>query len=159
MSRLRLRHLAQLLRLQGLRVSVAEAEYRTRRAKCETVMAAMRERQARIEDLRHQRTALFDHVATQGATELTRFAGFASARRACLDEALERDEYWLQDDQRELQEAEAQAEEARQQWLRARSRESAAQNLLDDTRRSLARDAEQRQEMEAAEQMIPGRRL
>ncbi|MCF6211498.1 MAG: hypothetical protein L3J88_08110 [Gammaproteobacteria bacterium] len=157
MSRLRSRHLVQLLRLQGLRVSTAEAEYRARRAKCDTVMAAMRERQARIEDLRHQRTALFEHVATQGAAELTRFAGFASARRAWLDESLERDEYWLQDDERELHEAEAQAEEARQQWLRARSRESGTQNLLDDTRRSLARDAEQRQEMEAAEQMASGR--
>ncbi len=157
MSRLRSHHLTQLLRLQGLRVSAAEAEYRARRAECDAAEAAMRKRQARIEDLRRQRETLSNYVVAQEAAELTRLAGFASARRAWLDEALERDEYWLKDDERELHEAETQAAEARQRWLRARWRESATQNLLDDTRRALARDAERRQEMEASEQMTTGR--
>lgn len=157
MSRRRSQHLAQLLRLQGLRVSAAEAGYRTKQAECEVVEAAMQKRQTRIEDLRQQRAALSDYVVTQEAAELTRFASFAGARRAWLDEALERDKYWLLDDERELREAEVLVAEARQQWFRARSRESGTQNLLDDTRRTQARDAEQRQEMETDEQMVAGR--
>jgi len=160
MSRQRARHLAQLLRLREMRVSAAEAEYRAKQTERDAALAAMRERQKRIEDLRRQRAALSDYVIAQGATEFTRLAGFASARRAWLDEALERDEYWLLDDERELREAEAQVAEARQQWLRARSRETGTQSLLDDTRRTQARDAEQRQEMEASEQVtVTGRSL
>jgi hypothetical protein len=152
-QRQRTRQLSQLLRLQGLRVSTAEAAYRVKQNECAVAEAAMQERQVRITRVRQQREALSDYVVGQNAAEFARFAGFASARRAWLDESLERDEYWLSDDQRELREAEAQATEARQQWFRARARETGTQGLLDDTRRARAHEEEQRQEMEIAEQV------
>lgn len=158
--RQRERQLSQLLRLQGLRVSAAERAYRARQAERAAAEAAMQTRQARITRLRSQRTALSDYVIEQSAAEFTRLAGFASARRAWLNESLERDEYWLPDDERELREAEAQAAEARQQWLRARSHETGTQERLDDTRRIRAGDEEQRQETEIAEQAtVSGRFL
>lgn len=143
--------LTQLLRLQGLRVSAAESEYCARQTERDAVLEAMQERQARIERLRRQRAALAVYVAGQAAAEFARLAGFANARRAWLDDALERDEYWLLDDERELREAEAKTAQARQQWLHARSREAGAQNLLDDARSLQAREDEQRQETENCE--------
>jgi len=150
-------HLAKLLLLQRSRVAAAEAEYRTSQAAYNKIKEAMEQRKARIEHMREQLDTLTSYVVEFDAGEIARFSGCAAVRRKWLDHDLERDEYWLEDDQRELSEAETQLEETRRRWLQSRARESGIQNLLNDARTARIREVEARLETEAAESITDSR--
>ncbi|HUG22605.1 hypothetical protein [Piscinibacter sp.] len=144
----RLRELGQLLRLRRLREDAARAERDERRRACEAAQAAVREREALIEQARARRDALGAYITGDGAATISRLAPFAGARREALDEALERAEYALIDDEAALARAERAFADAQAAWLRAAARSRAVEQLNERTRRGFMRAAEQYAERE-----------
>jgi len=144
----RLRELGQLLRLRRLREEAARAERDAARAARDDAQTAVRQREALVERLRLQRDALGAYVVGGGAASMARLAPFASARREVLDDALERAEYALIDDEEALQRAERAFAQAQSAWLRTAARSRAVEQLTERTRRGFARAAEARAERE-----------
>jgi len=145
---MRLRELGQLLRLRRLREDAARTERDEKRRARDAAQAAVREREALIEQARVRRDALGAYVAGHGAATIARLAAFAGARREALDEALERAEYGLIDDEEALARAERALDEAQAVWLRAMARNRAVEQLNERTRRGFMQAAQQRAERE-----------
>lgn len=155
----RSKDIVQLLRLHRIRVSVAKSNYQTEKAEYIAAVEAVNKRRTRIECLRGQRTALSGYVLNDGAIELSRFSRWSNARRDWLDDALERDEYWLMDDEQILQEAETKLFEAKQNWLRACARETSLLRLLQEAKKSVLRQCDMQDELESEEQSAGPRRF
>jgi len=147
-----IQNLSKLLRLQRSRIAIAEAAYRTSQAECDKINQAMQQRQARIESMQQQLDTLNNYGFEHDVNERVRFADFASARACWLRHDLERDEYWLKDDQRELSDAETKVTAARRSWLQSRSRETSMQRLLKEAQCHQLREVEMRLEAEATEE-------
>jgi len=154
----RIQHITKLLRLQSARIAAAETEYRLSQVEYNKVEAAMQTRQARIERMQQQLDSLMNYGAEDDVSERIRFSDGARVRKKWLNHDLERDEYWLKDDQRELNEAATQIDKMRGLWLQARVRETGMQNLLNEARSSQTRETEQRLETEATEFVTSGLR-
>ena len=138
----------QLARLRRLREDAAfTAVERCRDALAER-QRVVQEREQQIKAVRDERMTLFTWQVGPGAPALPRLALIASARQAGLDDELERAEFGLIDERRQLTKAEQALAAARSEWTRARARSEAAQTLADDARRALGRDRDQRAERE-----------
>lgn len=153
----RSKDIVQLLRLHRVRVSVAKSNYQTQKAEYIAAVEAVNERRVRIDCLRGQSATLSGYLIDNRSGELARFVRWSNARRDWLDDALERDEYWLLDDEQILQEAETRLSEAKQNWLRACARETGLLQLLQEAQSSVMRQREMLDELEAAEQSATSR--
>lgn len=138
---------AQLLRLRRLRAEAARIERETARAKRDAAQHAVREREAQVQRLRTERDALGESVVAF-ASAMALLAPFASARREFLDDALERAEYALIDDEEELAQAQNAFDAAHAAWRKAVARCDAVEQLDETTRRDVTRAAEERAERE-----------
>lgn len=154
----RTQDLNKLLRLQRSRITTAEAAYTLSQAEYNKANMALQKRQARIDQLRKQRDTLMNYGFERDASELVRFFDCAYARRKWVDHDLERDEYWLTDDQRELNTAAKKVKEMRRQWLQLRAREASIERLLNDVQRNQRREVEKQTEIEATEFATTGLR-
>jgi len=143
--------LEKLLRLQKLRITKAEEQYRTSQSEYQKINGAMLQREARIKKMRAEFELLTNLHSKQGVNELVRFSSFAHARKKWLEHDLERDEYWLKDDLQELRQAEMQVIEKRHLWLRTRVHKERLQLLLKDAKTSKSRHIENCLETEIAE--------
>ena len=138
----------QLARLRRLREDAAfTAVERCRDALAER-QRVVQEREQQIKAVRDERLTLFAWQVGPGAPALPRLALIASARQAGLDDELERAEFGLIDERRQLTKAEQALAAARAEWARAQARSEAAQTLADDARHALGRNREQRAERE-----------
>lgn len=138
----------QLLRLRQLREEAARAEVeRCREAQAER-QRVVDARLAQIADARMARDTLLSWIGAVEAEVLPRLAPFAEARRALLDDQLERAEFELIDERTDLDRADAALATARAQWLRARGRSEAVATLHHDARRAHGLARERRDEAE-----------
>ncbi|MBW8829722.1 MAG: hypothetical protein JF606_09885 [Burkholderiales bacterium] len=138
---------AQLLRLRKLRAEAARIERETARAKRDAAQQAVLEREAQVQRLRVERNALGESVVAI-APAMALLAPFASARREVLDDALERAEYALIDDEEVLTQAQSAFDEAHAAWQKAVARCDAVEKLHETTRRDATLAAEERAERE-----------
>jgi len=138
---------AQLLRLRKLRAEAARIERETARAKRDAAQHAVHEREALVRQLRVERNALGESVVAI-APAMALLAPFASARREFLDDALERAEYALIDDEEDLAQAQDAFDMAHAAWQKAVARCDAVERLAETTRRDVALAAEERAERE-----------
>ncbi len=145
------RDLGQLLRLRELRVAAAAELCTQRRRELEAAVQAIERRQARIAEWRRSRDELARQVVGPASADIARFAASVSARRAYLDDQLERDEYALLDDEHEHRQALQRLEEAQALWQRERAREDGVHDLVGEARVARERQREHRAELEAEE--------
>ncbi len=145
-QRERVAQAALLLRLRELRRQQAEAALRETRAEHARALQAQRDAQQRLDDERCARSALLQAMSHR--PDLPRLAACAEARRAQVDDALERAEYRLLDEDEALDGADHALDQSRQALRQALARRDAADQSLHDARRNAARDAERRDERE-----------
>ncbi len=145
------KELAQLLRLRKARVDAAQAAVSQQRAACEQAAAAVQARQQKIDRNRSEVEHHAAYTVGDGASDLPRLAAYFSAFRERLDDTLERNEYGLVDDEEALEESEALLLEKRQAWLREQSRRDGVEEVLQRSRRALARKADNQTDNDADE--------
>lgn len=139
----------QWLRLRQLRVQRArEALARAQAAEVEA-LAAVEDREVRIEQGRENLAALARHWGGPGSADMPRWGGQVVAYREALAERLERDEYALIDEQEALQQARAAVRERRAELARAQAREAAVDATLKDQRRELLLARDRQAELDA----------
>ena len=146
------REAAQMLRLRSLRVQRAREACAKAKLEVEKAQAVVRERQRAIERSQREMAALADAVVTTLAPALPRWAGLVAANRERLADRLERDEYALIDDERELEQTQERAQQAGAELTRALAREDAVRGLAQQARKAVLHAREQRIELEIEDQ-------
>jgi hypothetical protein len=157
-----LRHLSldvqeagQLLQLRSLRRRRAELAWAQACQALEAAREAVAARHHTIAATRSQRQRLLDDLGGALAPRLPRWAAQVGAQQARLDEQLEREEYALIDDERQLERAQDTVQIRQQELARLQQREDLAQGLVQQQKRqNLARD-EQRRELALEELRRP----
>jgi hypothetical protein len=142
------RDAAQMLRLRSLRVQRAREACAKAKAEVDQARAAVHERQRAIERSQREMSALADAVVTTLAPALPRWSQLVAANRERLADRLERDEFGLIDDERELEQAQERAQQAGAELTRALAREDAVRGLAKQARRAVLHAREQRVEIE-----------
>lgn len=145
----------QLCKLRALRVTRAREAVVAAQADVDKAAAAVKDRQRKIEQLRNSLDELQNAVVTTLAPQLPRWSSFTSAQREKLADRLERDEYALIGDERNLEAEQEKLQAARAEVTRALAREDAVRGLADETKRAHALRREQRAEIEAEDQGRP----
>lgn len=146
------REAAQMLRLRSLRVQRAREACAKAKLEVERAQAAVRERQRTIERGQREMAALAEAVVTTLAPALPRWSGMVAANRERLADQLERDEYALIDDERELEQTQERAQQAGAELTRALAREDAVRGLAKQARSAVLHAREQRTEIEIEDQ-------
>ncbi len=141
-----------MLRLRSLRVQRAREACAKAKVEVEHAQAAVRERQRAIERSQREMTALADAIVTTLAPALPRWSGLVAANRERLADRLERDEYALIDDERELEQKQELAQQAGAELTRALAREDAVRGLAQQARKAVLHAREQRIELEIEDQ-------
>ena len=146
------RDAAQMLRLRSLRVQ--RAREAVAKAKLEVVQAegVVEARQRTIACTQREIVTLADAVVTTLAPQLPRWSGMVSATRERLADKLEREEYALIDDERELEQARERVQQAGAELTRALAREDAVRGLAKQARKAVLHAREQRVELEIEDQ-------
>jgi chromosome segregation ATPase len=142
----------QLCRLRQLRVQRARDICKQAQAALAPAAAAVHRRQQQIEQGRQAIDAWSRAVVNELAPQLPRWANLIVAQRDRLRERLERDEYALIDDERQLEQAQEQLQQASAALTRALAQEDAVRGLLAQARRELAAARERRAEVELEDQ-------
>lgn len=145
-ERRRLAESAQLLQLRRLRERHAAEQRRQAEADQAAALAAAQASEAAFKAFKAQRLQLMRTLGE--GPHGVRLIAYAETRRDWLDEAAERAEYTLLDDEEALQTADHDLDLAGAEWRRARRREDAAEHLLQRTRQRAAAAGEQRSERE-----------
>ena len=150
------RHEAQqLCKLRSLRVQRARAGVVQAQAEVDRAAEVVKERQRKIEHLRDSLEKLQNAVVTSLVPVLPRWSSVAAAQREKLADRLERDEYALIGDERNLEAAHEKLQAARAEVTRALAREDAVRGLANETTRAHALRREQRAELEIDDQGRP----
>jgi hypothetical protein len=145
----------QLVRLRGLRVQ--RARERVAQAQAEVALAAeaVRSRQQQIERVRRSIEELQHAIVTSLAPSLPRWSGVTGAQQERLADRLERDEYALIQDERNLEAVQERLQEARAELTRALAREDVVRDLAHQARRARVSDRERRAERDLEDQSRP----
>jgi len=141
----------KLLRLHQMRVKACESRYYAAQKKRNEAAEDVRQRQASITRLKNQHSDLFSYLDDVAVVESPVKVERMHTRRYWLEYDLEKDEYYLELDIQALNEANEEVSKAKGEWLRARYRESGAENMLKDTQKEIALAEEQSQELESEE--------
>ena len=150
------RHEAQqLCKLRNLRVQRAREGVVQAQAEVDRAAELVKERQRKIEHLRDSLEKLQNAVVTSLVPVLPRWSSVAAAQREKLADRLERDEYALIGDERNLEAAHEKLQAARAEVTRALAREDAVRGLANETKRAHALRREQRAELEIEDQGRP----
>jgi hypothetical protein len=150
------RHEAQqLCKLRSLRVQRAREGVVQAQAEVDRAAEVVKERQRKIEHLRDSLEKLQNAVVTSLVPVLPRWSSVAAAQREKLADRLERDEYALIGDERNLEAAHEKLQAARAEVMRALAREDAVRGLANETKRAHALRREQRAELEIEDQGRP----
>ena len=149
-----LREAQQLYRLRTLRVQRARERIAPAQCEVDTATAAVAAGQRAIEDCRRQLDSLVHALVHTLAPRLPRWATTASAHRDRLADRLERAEYALVGDQRELEQAQENLQRKRAELTRELAREDAVDGLVEETRHARAQWREQRAERELEDQPL-----
>ena len=150
------RHEAQqLCKLRSLRVQRAREGVVQAQAEVDRAAEVVKERQRKIEHLRDSLEKLQNAVVTSLVPVLPRWSSVAAAQREKLADRLERDEYALIGDERNLEAAHEKLQAARAEVTRALAREDAVRGLANETKRAHALQREQRAELEIEDQGRP----
>ena len=150
------RHEAQqLCKLRSLRVQRAREGVVQAQAEVDRAAEVVKERQRKIEHLRDSLEKLQNAVVTSLVRVLPRWSSVATAQREKLADRLERDEYALIGDERNLEAAHEKLQAARAEVMRALAREDAVRGLANETKRAHALRREQRAELEIEDQGRP----
>lgn len=142
----------QLCRLRQLRAQRARDACKQAQAAVVSAQAAIHSRQRQIEQGRQAIDAWAKSVVNELAPQLPRWSNLIVAQRDRLSERLERDEYALIDDERQLEQAQEQAQQARAALTRALAQEDAVRGLLAQARQALGAERERRAEVELEDQ-------
>ena len=142
----------QLCRLRQLRVQRARDTCKQAQAAVAAAQAAANRRQQQITQGRQAIDAWSRAVVNELAPQLPRWSNLIVAQRDRLRERLERDEYALIDDERQLEEAQEQLQQARAALTRALAQEDAVRGLLAQAHRALGAARERRAEVELEDQ-------
>jgi hypothetical protein len=148
------KELSQLLRLRQVRVDAAEAQVRAQRAACEAAQAVVEQRQRTIEEDRRSMAQQAEFAVGQGAVDLPRMAAYVNAFRASLKDKIERGEYALGGEKRELEDSRALLVQKQREWMREQSRHKGIEEALRRSRRAKT----QRQETQAEDEVDELRR-
>ncbi len=143
------RQAQQLARLRGLREQQAQRALATAEHAQRLALAAMQARQAELAQRRLARSELLARC-TAPAAWILRCVPYSSAMLDLLDEAVERCEVALAEDEEALQAARERCDEARAAWRQAHARGEAAGEVLGHASRAWARSIEQRQQRDEA---------
>lgn len=134
----------QLQRLRALRAERAQRERAEAQRAQQQALAAVRAAEAEFDARRQALKTLL--AARNGGAVAPRWQAYAEARRAALDEAAERAEYALLDEQEALDAADRRLDRARAAWREALSRrqatDEAGRDALAAWRRALEAAAE-----------------
>jgi leucyl-tRNA synthetase len=153
MSRLPDPHDAQqLCRLRQLRVQRARDNCKQAQAAVVSAQETVNSRQQQIVQGRQAIDEWGRAVVNELAPQLPRWASLIVAQRDRLSERLERDEYALIDDERQLEQVQEQAQQARAALTRALAQEDAVRGLLAQARQALGAARERRAEVELEDQ-------
>ena len=147
----------QLARLRALRVQRARERIAPAQAAVDQALQAVRERQQKIALLRKQLTESREAVVTSLAPTLPRWSAVTGAHLDRLAEQLERNEYFLTEDDRALEAAQERLQQAKAELTRALAREDAVQGLARQVKRARLLEREQRAERELDDQGRPAR--
>jgi hypothetical protein len=139
----------QGLRLRQLRVQRARQALAQAQAKERQAVAAVEDREARIEHGRRLIVELAFHWCGAGSADMPRWVHQVQAHGEALGERLERDEYALLDERETLEQAQAEVQRRRTELARAQAREDAVDATLKDQRRQISQAREQQAELEA----------
>ena len=142
----------QLARLRALRVQRARERIAPAQAAVDQAIQALQERQRKIAQLRHQLSESREAVVTSLAATLPRWSAVAGAHLDRLTEQIERNEYFLTEDDRALEGAQEQLQQAKADLTRALAREDAVQGLAREVKRARQLEREQRAERELDDQ-------
>ncbi len=145
----------QLCKLRALRVERAREGVAQAQAELAQAADAVRQRQLQIERVRRSLDELQQAVVTTLVSVLPRWSGVTAAQRERLADRLERDEYALTNDERELERAQEKLQAARSELTRALAREDAVRGLAHQTQRFHALDRERRAERDLEDQACP----
>lgn len=146
------RDAAQMLRLRSLRVQRAREAVAKAKLEVEQAEAVVEARQRTIACTQREIVTLADAVVTTLAPQLPRWSGMVSATRERLADKLEREEYALIDDERELEQARERVQQAGAELTRALAREDAVRGLAKQARKAVLHAREQRVELEIEDQ-------
>jgi hypothetical protein len=146
------RDAAQMLRLRSLRVQRAREAVAKAKLEVEQAEAVVEARQRTIASTQREIVTLADAVVTTLAPQLPRWSGMVSATRERLADKLEREEYALIDDERELEQARERVQQAGAELTRALAREDAVRGLAKQARKAVLHAREQRVELEIEDQ-------
>jgi hypothetical protein len=147
-----LHDLSQLAQLHGLRMQAAARDCARRVREVESAERAVAARESSIDAWRQRLGALAAWAAGDGVPQLARLGAVVLARRRHLAEQLEREEYALRDDRRELAGARERLAHAQARWIRERLHEDEAKRRH---RRAAATVGLLRDEADAPEAAMP----
>lgn len=125
-----LHDLNELLRLRELRTAAAARDCALRRQELQAAEAAVSRRIAQITHWQQRRADLAAQIVGPHARDIARFAASTQARRAHIHEQIEREEYALLDDERDLHLAQERLADALARWSREHAREDGVRDLL-----------------------------
>lgn len=146
-SRRRLANLCGLQQLYQTRFMINEARYHERKAMQEKAARSVCEREASISCLQEDRASLFVHLGRETVEKTPTSIERVHVRRYWVEYDLEKEEYYLEVDRQDLNEAESQLSQSRQELLRTRKRKQLVQQQLASLRREISR-RDERWEME-----------
>src|SRR5262245_4445925 len=145
----------QLCKLRALRVQRAREGVAAAQAEVDAAINQIKQCQQRIEQVRRAVEDLQHAVVTSLAPSLPRWAGVTRAQQERLSEQLEREEYGLIQDERELEGAQEKLQQARAELTRALAREDVVRDLANQTRRAQLQERERRSERDIEDQGRP----
>ncbi|MEY4561543.1 MAG: hypothetical protein RLZZ618_820 [Pseudomonadota bacterium] len=145
------KELAQLLRLRKVRVDAAQTAVQMQRVECDKAAAAVQQRLVKIQEGRQNVRQLASYTVGQGASDIPRLVACFTAFREKLNDALERNEYALMDDEHDLESSQALLREKRQAWMREQSRRDGVEEALVRSRRALVLKSDIQTDNEADE--------
>ena len=148
----RLHEAQQLARLRALRVQRARERIAPALAAVDQAAQAVQQRQSKIAQLRSQLSESREAVVTSLAPALPRWSAVAGAHLDRLAEQLDRNEYFLTEDDRTLEAAQEHLQQAKAELTRALAREDAVQGLAREVKRARLLERDQRAERELDEQ-------
>ena len=145
----------QLCKLRALRVQRAREGVAAAQAEVDAAQNQIITRQQRIEQVRRSVEDLQHAVVTSLAPSLPRWAGVTRAQQERLSEQLEREEYGLIQDERELEGAQEKLQQARAELTRALAREDVVRDLANQAKRAVLQNRERRAERDLEDQGRP----
>jgi len=145
----------QLCKLRALRVQRAREGVAQAQVEVNNAMEAIARRQQQIERVRRAVEDLQHAVVTSLAPSLPRWSGVTQARQEKLSEQLEREEYGLIQDERDLEAAQEKLQQARAELTRALAREDVVRDLASQAKRAQTQHRERRAERELEDQGRP----